>query len=193
MKGSVFCSSDLSEKLCQGAQVLFPTDTLPALGSLPSFASKIWALKRRSLSKPLILMGGNSEDVFEYVHLTALEDARELAKLYWPGALTMVLPTTGKELQSLNPRSQNIGMRVPDCSLARELLIESGPLATTSANISGELPASNAIEASKIFPELPLLGPIPWPTSSGLASTVILWERSSTWRLLRKGAVLPEL
>ena len=92
----------------------------------------------------------------------------------------------------LNPGKLNIGIRMPACELALDLLSQSGPLATTSANLAGDGPTLNSKEASDCFPDLPLLGPVPWPKASGLASTVILWERSGCWQLLRSGAVIIE-
>ena len=67
--------------------------------------------------------------------------------------------------------------------------MKTGPLATTSANISGEEPAKDANEASIQFPGIPMLAPIPWPNSSGMASTVIEWEKGK-WNLLRAGSVV---
>ena len=73
-----------------------------------------------------------------------------------------------------------------------DFLKKSGPLATTSANFSGQCPSVKPLEVAKCFPELPFLGPIPWPSSTGLASTLIAWDPSGDWQVLRKGAVIPE-
>ncbi|WP_320668238.1 L-threonylcarbamoyladenylate synthase [Prochlorococcus sp. MIT 1307] len=186
-------SVDLSAKLQKGAAVIFPTDTLPALASCPLFASQLWEIKRRPANKPFILMGSNSNQLFEYISKKALKDAQLMAKKFWPGALTMVLPASGGIVEALNPGESNLGMRVPACELAIDLLSRSGPLATTSANLSGELPSTNAKDAAKNFPELPLLGPLPWPSASGLASTVILWRSSGRWQVLRSGSLTLEV
>ena len=182
-------TDDLSSKLKNGSLALFPTDTLPALCSYPKFSKKIWTIKKRPLNKPLILMGGCLEDLFKLVHPCAKEDGLKLAKIYWPGALTIVMPTIGNFAENLNENSNSIGFRVPALKLARELLIQTGPLATTSANISGESPAKDALEASIQFPGIPMLAPLPWPNSSGIASTVVSWENGK-WNLLRPGSVV---
>ena len=93
---------DLALRLKKGSLVLFPTDTLPALCSYPKYSRKIWTIKKRPSIKPLILMGGCSDDLFEFVHPCALEESLQLAKIYWPGALTMVLPTIGNFSKYLN-------------------------------------------------------------------------------------------
>ena len=181
--------SELAFKLKNGSLGLFPTDTLPALCAYPKYSQKIWAIKKRPSIKPLILMGGCMDDLFEFVHPCALEDALKLAKIYWPGALTIILPTIGNFSENLNRHSNSLGFRVPDLKLARDLLLETGPLATTSANISGEAPVKDALEASIQFPGIPILAPVPWPNSSGMASTIVEWEEGK-WNLLRAGSVV---
>ena len=181
--------SDLALKLKNGSLALFPTDTLPALCSYPKYSKKIWTIKKRPSNKPLILMGGCLDDLFEFVHPCAKEDGLKLAKIYWPGALTIVLPTIGNFAENLNYHSNCLGFRVPALRLARDFLIKTGPLATTSANISGEEPVKDAIEASMKFPGIPILAPVPWPKASGLASTVVEWNEGE-WNLLRAGSVV---
>ena len=192
MKSNFFDSKSLSIKLRGGSVVIFPTDTVPALASLPQYSYLIWKIKKRPLNKPLILMGSSALELFEFINPLSLIDAQKMAKNYWPGALTMVMPAYGKLVDSLNPGEKTIGLRVPDCSLSIDLLSLTGPLATTSANLSGQSPVISIQEASKIFPQVPLLTYKEWPQSSGLASTVIAWEKEGSWRLIRRGAVMPE-
>jgi len=185
-----FGISELASKLKKGSLGLFPTDTLPALCSYTKYSKQIWTIKKRPLHKPLILMGGCIEDLFDFVKPCAIEDGLKMAKIHWPGALTIILPTLGDVSETLNCNSNSIGFRVPDLRVARELLLQTGPLATTSANISGKSPVKDALEASIQFPGVPILGPLPWPSSSGIASTVIEWKGKAKWNLLRPGAVL---
>tara|TARA_B100001996_G_scaffold219638_1_gene168843 strand:- start:219 stop:818 length:600 start_codon:yes stop_codon:yes gene_type:complete len=181
--------SDLAAKLKNGSLALFPTDTLPALCSYPKYSKKIWSIKKRPLNKPLILMGGCLEDLFELVRPCAIEDGLKIAKNYWPGALTIILPTIGNTSDSLNCNTDSLGFRVPALKIARDLLLKTGPLATTSANISGNPPVKDALEASIQFPRIPMLAPVPWPRGSGMASTVIEWNEGK-WKLLRAGSVV---
>ena len=184
-----FQITEMAIKLRQGSLALFPTDTLPAISSYPEYSKKIWSIKQRPLNKPLILMGGCLEDLFEFVKPCAIEDGLKIAKTYWPGALTIILPTRGSLFENLNFNSNSIGFRVPALKIARDLLMRTGPLATTSANISGKSPVKDALEASIQFPGIPILGPLPWPSSSGKASTVIEWNEGE-WKLLRSGSVV---
>ena len=89
----------------------------------------------------------------------------------------------------LNVNSNAVGFRVPALRIARDLLMQTGPLATTSAKISGEEPVKDEIEAEITFPGIPILAPIPWPNSSGMASTVVEWKNGK-WNLLRPGSVV---
>tara|TARA_Y100001968_G_scaffold53534_1_gene44591 strand:- start:481 stop:1056 length:576 start_codon:yes stop_codon:yes gene_type:complete len=189
MINNQFDVSELASKLQKGSLALFPTDTLPALGSYPKYSKKIWTIKKRPLNKPLILMGGCIEDLFEFVSPYAIEDGLKLAKIYWPGALTIILPTIGNLSVNLNLNSNSIGFRIPALRLTRDLLLQTGPLATTSANISGKSPVKDALEASIQFPGIPILSPVPWPNSSGMASTVVEWYEGQ-WKLLRAGSVV---
>ena len=134
-------------------------------------------------------MGGCVDDLFDFVNPCAAEDGLKLAKVYWPGALTIVMPTVGNFSKYLNPNSNSLGFRVPALGLAREFLMKTGPLATTTANISGKPPVKDALEASLQFPGIPILSPVPWPISSGLASTVVKWNEGK-WNLLRAGSVV---
>ena len=80
-------------------------------------------------------------------------------------------------------------MRIPKSLTAQSLLSETGPLYTSSANISGLSTSLTAHEVSKDLPNLDLLGPIPWEECSGKASTVISWVKGGKWELIRQGEI----
>ncbi len=193
MKNSLLLKSNqLIDYLSKGSPIGFPTDTVPALAANPDNAFHLWKIKNRPKTKPLILMGSSADELFSYVLQDALNDAVGIASSYWPGPITIVLPVKGDIASKLNPDGDNsIGMRVPACSLALDLLQKSGPLATTSANLSGCEPLMSAEAFSSSFPELPLLAPTPWPKGSGVASTLIRWLGEGDWQIIRRGAVIP--
>jgi L-threonylcarbamoyladenylate synthase len=184
-------ASALAARLQAGEAALFPTDTLPALAATPAAAQQLWALKQRPAHKAVILMAAEAEQLWACLGLPVEAAWRELAARHWPGALTLVLPARGILVEQLNPGGGSLGLRVPACPLALELLRCSGPLATTSANRSGEPACTTADEASAAFPGVAQLGPVPWPTPSGRASTVLAWTDTGSWQLLRAGAVPP--
>ena len=181
----------INAHLRAGGAALLPTDTLPALAALPEQASQIWRLKKRPLDKPLILMGADVEGLLCHVSPAARADASALAQLHWPGALTLVLPAFGPCAEALNSGVPTLGLRIPACKPMLDLLRCSGPLATTSANESGEPASRTEMAAAGAFPDLPLLAPIPWPAPSCQASSVIAWRGPQGWHWLRRGAVMP--
>ena len=185
----VDCKSAL-KTLKSGLPIIFPTDTLPAIGCLPQFSNIIYELKQRDRDKPLILMGSEHKQLIDYVHESAKEVYKNIASKYWPGALTMVIPASEKQTSILTSNDLTIGLRIPNSNMAQSLIRETGPLLTSSANISG-FKGSITIEGIFLdFPSVKILSPIPWEKSSGKASTIIVWKKSGDWRLIREGEVL---
>ena len=176
--------------LKSGLPIIFPTDTLPAIGCLPKFSNIIYEFKKRDRNKPLILMGSEQKNLIDYVHESAKEDYENLASKYWPGALTIVIPASEKQTLNLTSNDLTIGLRIPNSYTAQSLLRETGPLLTSSANISG-FKGSITVEGIALdFPSVKILGPIPWEKSSGKASTIIVWKKIGDWRMIREGEVL---
>ena len=173
-----------------GLPIIFPTDTLPAIGCLPKFSNIIYEFKKRDRNKPLILMGSEQKHLIDYVHESAKEDYENIASKYWPGALTIVIPASEKQTLNLTSNDLTIGLRIPNSYMAQSLLRETGPLLTSSANISGFKGSITAEGIALDFPSLKILGPIPWEKSSGKASTIIFWKKSGDWKLIREGEVL---
>ena len=185
----VDCKSAL-KTLKSGLPIIFPTDTLPAIGCLPKFSNIIYEFKKRDKNKPLILMGSEHNHLIDYVHESAKEDYEKIASKYWPGALTIVIPASAKQTSYLTSNDHTIGLRIPNSNIAQSLLRETGPLLTSSANISGFKGSITAEGIALDFPSIKILGPIPWGKSSGKASTIIFWNNSGNWKLIREGEVI---
>ena len=184
----VDCKSAL-KTLKSGLPIIFPTDTLPAIGCLPKFSNVIYEFKKRDRDKPLILMGSEHEQLIDYVHESAKKDYENIASKYWPGALTMIIPASEKQTKSLTSNDLTLGLRIPNSYMAQSLMRETGPLLTSSANISGFKGSTTVEGIARDFPSLKILGPIPWGERSGKASTIIFWKKSGDWRLIREGEV----
>ncbi|MEB3278755.1 MAG: L-threonylcarbamoyladenylate synthase [Lyngbya sp.] len=175
--------------------VSFPTDTVPALAVQPQQAELIFQLKQRSPDKPLILMGASAESLWPFVEGTVeeLEIWSQMARQYWPGALTLVLPASEKVPQAMNPNDPTtIGLRVPNAEISRTILQRTGPLATTSANLSGQPPLLTMADIDAEFPQVLTLHPGELKVTrvaDRVPSTVIKWNQQGTWKVLRQGAV----
>ena len=183
------CKSAL-KTLKSGLPIIFPTDTLPAIGCLPKFSSIIYEFKKRDRNKPLILMGSERHQLIDFVHDSAKKDYENIASKYWPGALTMIIPSSESKAPILTSYDMTLGLRIPNSLMAQSLMRETGPLLTSSANISGVTGLITLEGISLDFPNIEILGPIPWEKSSGKASTIISWEGSGEWKLVREGEIL---
>jgi L-threonylcarbamoyladenylate synthase len=175
-----------------GKVVSFPTDTVPALAVKPELGNLIYQLKQRSATKPLILLGSSIDDLLPYVAYDDAELAiwQKIIQQHLPGALTLVLPATDKVPQAINATdTDTVGIRIPNCPAALEILSQTGVLATSSANISGQntLRTMKAIEQA--FPSVLVLENMDLVSGSGLPSTVVLWQEQQ-WKIIRQGSVL---
>ncbi|NEQ23007.1 MAG: L-threonylcarbamoyladenylate synthase [Microcoleus sp. SIO2G3] len=183
----------------QGDRLLsFPTDTVPALAVRPDRAELIFAAKQRNQTKPLILMGATPVDLWPYVR--GFEPQwQQIADRYWPGAVTLVLPASKLLPAAINPTDPtSVGLRVPDHAIARHILAQTGVLATTSVNRSGEPALLNFDEINAQFPNVLTLQPaeiagleqtgLQNRPASGLPSTVAQWTAAG-WKVLRQGSI----
>ncbi|MDP2974583.1 MAG: L-threonylcarbamoyladenylate synthase, partial [Anaerolineales bacterium] len=100
--------------------------------------------KGRSTEKAIPILLGDAEDL-EKVTAQASEMALRLAARFWPGPLTLVVPKHPSIPDALSPLP-TVGVRVPDHPVARALLRAAGPMAVTSANLSGQASPSTAEE-----------------------------------------------
>ncbi len=177
------------DKLKSGLPIIFQTDTLPAIACLPEFSQIIYDIKKRDSNKPLILMGADNEQLIDYVHESAKEDYENLAAKYWPGALTMIIPVSENKKSTVTSKNFTLGLRIPNSYIAQSLIRETGPLLTSSANISGIQGSITAEGISLDLPNVDILGPLPWERCSGKASTIISWVKYGDWNLIREGQV----
>ncbi|MBX9253498.1 L-threonylcarbamoyladenylate synthase [Desmonostoc muscorum CCALA 125] len=186
--------ADLIAGARAGLLVSFPTDTVPALAAIPEKAGLIFAAKQRSQDKPLILMAASAEDLWPYVKGNENEYKiwQEIAHKYWPGGLTLVLPASQRLPKVMNPTDPTtIGIRVPNSAIAQTILAQTGPLATTSANFSGQPPLQRMAEITAQFPNVLTLVTTESQEQMlglGIPSTVAKWT-GINWEILRQGAI----
>jgi len=129
-----------------------PTETVYGIGVNPNSqdaVDKIFQLKERDEDKPLSILISGFHDIHK---LGVTSDIPEVVELYWPGPLTIIVETNLQFSDGVGTKSPNtIGIRVPDNDITIELLKETGPLAVTSANISGGTEVKSDIDAKNIF------------------------------------------
>jgi L-threonylcarbamoyladenylate synthase len=162
------------EMLQAGGLVAFPTDTVYGVGAL-AFDGKavecIYTAKDRPIEKAIPVLIGDASDINKVASKVPLI-AKKLAERFWPGPLTIVVPKQPR-LPDTVSATNTVGVRVPDHIVARSVLRAAGPMAATSANLSGQPSPSTAEE---VFAQLN--GRIPLildggKTQGGVPSTVV--------------------
>ena len=175
--------------LTAGSLLIYPTDTLYALGGRVLDAAAGAAVRRakgREEGKPLPLVAA---DVAQARALSGAwpEAAARLAAHFWPGPLTLVIPAAPAVPADITAGSGTIAIRVPDLELTRALCRRTGPLVSTSANRAGGSPpvtCADALEAVGAAAALALDA----GRGRAVASTIV--DLASTPpRLLRGGAI----
>jgi tRNA threonylcarbamoyl adenosine modification protein (Sua5/YciO/YrdC/YwlC family) len=136
----------------RGGLIVVPTDTVYGIGARPddpAATDRLFAAKRRPRDLTLPVLVGS---IAEARAIARFDDrAERLALSCWPGALTLVLPRTDRSAAwELGGHPETVGVRVPDHPLALAVLA-AGPLAVTSANRSGESPATTCEELVATF------------------------------------------
>ena len=185
--------------LRSGGIVVYPTETVYGIGCDPlnsNACSRVRRLKGRSVSnhsKPFILIADSVDRIEQFAG--PLDTVpRKLARVFWPGPLTMVLIPEKQLPGYLKGPSGGVAFRVTPHPVAALLSREFGmPLVSTSANMTGEEPASTFDEAVRLFGGradiiLENDDPVPGGSMAGEPSTV-LDLTSPTPRFLRVGAL----
>jgi L-threonylcarbamoyladenylate synthase len=178
--------------LRSGGLVAFPTDTVYGVAANPfdtAAIERLYEAKIRETNKAIAVLIGNLDQIPQIAR-EVTESARRLAEHFWPGALTLIVPRLDSLPNILSP-TQSIGLRMPDHPFALTLLQKTGPLATTSANLSG---GSNTTTAQEVLAqldnriELLLDG---GKTPGGVPSTVVDCTQPEAI-ILRQGAISVE-
>jgi L-threonylcarbamoyladenylate synthase len=175
--------------LNHGGLVAFPTDTVYGLAALPFqelTVESLYVAKGRNTERAIAILLGDISQVGLVAEVWGLT-ARRLAEQFWPGPLTMIVPRLPGLPESLSP-SKGIGVRLPDHPVALKLLELVGPLAVTSANLSGQ---DNTNTAREVFEQLQgrihliLEG---GPAPGGIPSTVVDCTEAEV-QILRNGPI----
>jgi L-threonylcarbamoyladenylate synthase len=179
--------------LTQNGIMAVPTETFYALAAHPFQAealSRLFALKDRSLEKPvLVLVDGG-----EMLHQVAREvpaPARRLMEKFWPGPLTLIFPSQPRLPRLLTGGTGTIGVRQPRQALTCRLIAALGhPITGTSANRAGGPPLVRAAEVAREFGDAVDLILEAGACPGGLPSTIVDVTVSPP-RLVRGGAISP--
>lgn len=181
--------------LREGKAVILPTDTVYGLSVSPLHAKgpdTLYQIKQREVGKPIAWLVGDKEALNYFGYDVPLY-AQRLAQKFWPGALTLIVKAHPSVPRAFCSKEGTIGLRMPHNQTVLEVIKRLGcPIATTSANISGEEPTKSFAE---IEPAL-LSSVDAWindnEEKSGIASTVVDCTGIAP-RILREGALTSSL
>jgi len=135
-----------------GGLVAFPTDTVYGLAAdlrSHSAIDRIYQAKGRDMAKAIPVLIGK-KDHLDQVAASVPESARRLAEKFWPGGLTLIIPRLDNLPENLSS-GPNVAVRMPDYEPVLTVLQHCGPLAVTSANLSGQ---SNPLSAEDVLSQL---------------------------------------
>ncbi len=184
----------INEILKNEGVISFVTDTVWGVGCLPTSekaVDKIYELKGRDRSKPLILMSNSLENLLPYVENMSTSQ-KLFAEKYFPGAVTLVMNKSEKTSDYLTSGMNTVGIRVPNNSVFARICenIDGHVLATTSANLSNLPAAKNYQEAVCFIGDyVDYVVSNEEEAAKGLESTVVLLIDGNI-KILRQGAVV---
>jgi L-threonylcarbamoyladenylate synthase len=186
------------ESLASGNLVALPTETVYGLAAnafSDEAVKKIYYLKKRPPKNPLILHFPNKEKILESFPILNRVIESKFLKLaeFWPGSLTIVLPTEQEKALLARAGARSVGVRIPNHRITLEILNKLPfPLAAPSANISNYVSPTSAEHVLNSFPDVDLPIMDGGYCSCGIESTIVLLEETRVF-LLRPGTISQEV
>jgi tRNA threonylcarbamoyl adenosine modification protein (Sua5/YciO/YrdC/YwlC family) len=186
----------------RGDLIVMPTDTVYGV-AVDAFNSDavlrlLDAKNRTTASPPPVLVPGIP--TLDALAEVVPDEVRALVKEFWPGGLTVILPARESLTWNLGETDGTVALRMPDNDIALELLSETGPLAVSSANLTGEPAAMTAEDAERMLGESVIVyldgGPVgsKYPDAGdGTGSTIVdatgLLRPGGSIRIVRHGVI----
>jgi len=178
----------------RGDLVVIPTDTVYGVAAdafNPAAVQKLIDAKGRTRqSPPPVLIPGIP--TLDALAESVPDEVRALVAKYWPGPLTVILPAQSSLVWDLGETRGTVALRMPANRIALELLSETGPLAVSSANLTGEPAATTAADAERMLGDSVALYLDDGPTGE-LPSTIVdatgLTAPEGKLRIVREGVI----
>jgi tRNA threonylcarbamoyl adenosine modification protein (Sua5/YciO/YrdC/YwlC family) len=135
----------------RGELAVIPTDTVYGIAAdafSPAAVKRLVAAKGRTAPPPVLIPGIPTLDALAE---RVPDEVRTLVDRFWPGGLTIILPARPFLDWDLGETNGTVALRMPKNKIALELLSETGPLAVSSANLTGQPPALTAQDAQRML------------------------------------------
>lgn len=168
-----------------GGVVVYPTETVYGVGAdayNTNAVKRVYRIKERPMERPLSVAVGSVDNIEAVARPRG--DAMEFAHEFLPGPVTPLLPRR-QRVPEIVTSGDLIGVRVPDDDTARSFIHSVGPITSTSANMSGEPPATRPDELGRLADRVD--GVIDDGIRDGDPSTVV---DTTTWEIVRRGAAV---
>ena len=148
---------------------------------------RVYEIKKRDKSKPFLVLISDMKDL-EQFKVVMSDEERNVMRVHWPGALTIILSVTCTDCAYLHRGTQAIAFRLPDKKQLRDILKETGPMIAPSANPQGFAPALSTHEARAYFGKTVDFYIDEGVCAEGTASTIVDCSQNSC-RVVRQGGV----
>ncbi|WP_424935401.1 MULTISPECIES: L-threonylcarbamoyladenylate synthase [Bacteria] len=182
----------------RGELIVLPTDTVYGVGADafdPAAVQRLLDAKGRGRNQPPPVLIGNAATLSALVE-SVPEPVQRLVDEFWPGGLTIVLPAQPSLVWDLGDTHGTVAVRMPEMRVALELLEETGPLAVSSANLTGQDAAVEVGAAERMLGDSVAVYLDNGPSATGVASTIVdatslvrPGGEDAKVRVLRDGAV----
>lgn len=177
-----------------GGIVVFPTETVYGIGTNAlneKSIKRLYEIKKRPLNKPISLLVNNI-DMVNRIAKDITKKEYELMEKFFPGPFTIILNKKEIVPNILTANTDTVGIRMPDNEIARKLIEYAGvPIATTSANISGEISETNLKNIIEIFNNKVDYFIDGGESNIGIPSTIVKVTNDIPY-ILRKGSIKEE-
>ncbi|MDY5129435.1 L-threonylcarbamoyladenylate synthase [Actinotignum urinale] len=193
---------ELEQNICravyavkEGNLVVLPTDTVYGVGADPfsvAAVSKLLTAKGRGRDKPSPVLVYSLEQARSLAS-SLTEEAVKMAEDLWPGALTLVVPAQETIGWDLGETHGTVALRMPNHPTALELLNRTGPMAVTSANLTGNPPARTAQDAREQLGEKVAVYIDAGLAPGGVPSTIVSFPAPGECHIIRQGAIRAEI
>lgn len=190
------------QAVSRGELIVIPTDTVYGVAAdafSPTAVQRLLDAKGRGRDQPPPVLIGSTDTLVALAE-SVPEPVQRLIDAFWPGGLTIVLPAQPSLVWDLGETLGTVAVRMPEGHVALELLAETGPLAVSSANLTGQDAAISALDAEKMLGDSVAVYLADGMSKNGISSTIVDAtslvrrgdEEQGVVRILRHGVVTRE-
>ncbi|WP_223586640.1 L-threonylcarbamoyladenylate synthase [Microbacterium sp. OVT16B] len=163
------------QAISRGELIVIPTDTVYGVAAdafSPTAVQRLLDAKGRGRNQPPPVLIGSRNTLAALVE-SVPEPVERLVEAFWPGGLTIVLPAQPSLVWDLGETRGTVAVRMPEGRVVLELLAETGPLAVSSANLTGKEAAVSALDAERMLGDSVAVYLADGMSRDGIASTII--------------------